>query len=517
MRLGDLLQAANIATREQIDQAVARQAELGGRLGDNLIAIGAVAREALETFLRHVPAEPADLTGTGISPTELLSLLLKLIYTNRLETANDFVESMKLPSNIVDQLIRMAVERGLLIAMGSQGLTMRYALSEQGRNWALEAMRASQYAGPAPVTLDSYCERVQLQKVTNDLVTYQGIRQALGDNTVTDKFVHRIGPALNSGRAMLLYGPPGNGKTTVALSFASVFNAVIYVPYAVMIEGQIMRVFDPSFHQPLVVDSPPPSVFGGLRREQSDARWVPIRRPFVVTGGELTLEMLDLKYDPVAGFYEAPLHLKALGGCFVVDDFGRQLVSPENLLNRWIVPMESRVDYLKLHTGKSFSIPFEAMVIFSTNINPEDLMDPAFLRRLPYKIEIGAPDRATYRKIFDTLCAKNGIVITDEIFEYIVAKVTQEKGLELAAYHAKFIVDQIIAIGRFLGEPPRFTASSIEYALDNLKVNQPGAAFKPAPVGVNVKAVDQGGAGYPADRYSQPERRPAQVYAEPVK
>ncbi len=476
MRLGDLLQAAKIATREQIDEAIARQAEFGGRLGDNLIAIGVMPRDVLEQFIQHVPAEPSDIASTGISATDLLSLLLKIIYNLRLETVPDCAAAIKLSSNIVEMLVRMAIERGLLVALGANGLIMRYALSEQGRNWALDALRSSQYAGPAPVTLEAFCERVHLQKITNDLVTYDGIRKGLAGFTVTEKFIHRIGPALNSGRAMLLYGPPGNGKTTVALSFASVFDAVIYVPYAVMIEGQIMRVFDPSFHQPLVMDAAPPSAFGGLRREQCDARWVPIRRPFVVTGGELTLEMLDLSYDETAGFYEAPLHIKALGGCFVIDDFGRQLVSPESLLNRWIVPMESRIDYLKLHTGKSFSIPFEAMLIFSTNINPEDLMDPAFLRRLPYKIEVGAPDRATYRAIFDSLCAKAGIAITNEIFEYIVAKVTQDKGLELAAYHAKFIVDQVTAIARFLGEPPKFTAASIEYALDNLKVNKPSAA-----------------------------------------
>ena len=216
---------------------------------------------------------------------------------------------------------------------------------------------------------------------------------------------------------MLLYGPPGNGKTTVALSFANVFNSVIYVPYAVMIEGQIMRVFDPSVHSALQVKQADQSNgFQGLRREQSDTRWILIRRPFVVAGGELTLEMLDLRYDATAGFYEAPLHIKALGGCFVIDDFGRQIVSPTSLLNRWIVPMESRIDYLKLHNGKSFSIPFESLVIFSTNINPEDLMDAAFLRRLPYKIEVGGPSREGYRDIFNKVCGQANIVLTDEIF-----------------------------------------------------------------------------------------------------
>jgi DNA polymerase III delta prime subunit len=307
------------------------------------------------------------------------------------------------------------------------------------------------------------------QKVTNETVTYNSIRAALGDYNVADDLINQIGPALNSGRPMLLYGPPGNGKTTVAQSFAEVYSSVIYMPHAVMIDGQIMRVFDPSLHQPMQ-EAVSPNIFSGLRREQYDARWVPVRRPFIVAGGELTLEMLDLRYDPVTGYYEAPLHIKALGGCFVVDDFGRQMVSPSTLLNRWIVPMESRVDYLKLHTGKSFSIPFEALVIFSTNLQPEDLMDPAFLRRLPYKIEIGAPSLENYLSIFRNVCEKAGIAVDQDVLLRIVDKVTQDKGLELAAFHARFIIDQVVAFSRFLEVPPRLDMDWVDYALNNLKV-----------------------------------------------
>ena len=210
------------------------------------------------------------------------------------------------------------------------------------------------YTGPAPVTLEEFTDQVNLQKLTNELITFERIRDAISDLTFEDSIIEQSGPALNSGRAMLLYGPPGNGKTSVALRFASVFNDVIYVPYAVTVEGQIIRVYDPSVH--ILLSSTTCALktqFSFVRREEYDARWVPCRRPFVITGGELTLEMLDLRYDPTANFYEAPLHVKALGGCFVINDFGRQLVTPRNLLNRWIVPLESRFDYLKLHTGKT--------------------------------------------------------------------------------------------------------------------------------------------------------------------
>jgi hypothetical protein len=469
MRLGELLISARLITPEDLDRATERQQALGGRLGDQLVAVEAISKARLEAFLNQIPAEPESIADTGISPTELMTLLVKLIHSARLATALQFVEAIKLPPQIVEELVQVAVARKLLVATGAAGLTMHYELSELGRAWAQDALKTSVYAGPAPVTLDDFRSRVLRQKVTNETVTFGNIRAALAGYDVADDLINQVGPALNSGRPVLLYGPRGNGKTTVAQSFAEVFKSVIYMPHAVMIDGQIMRVFDPSLHQPMQ-EAVSPGSFSGLRREQYDARWVPVRRPFIVAGGELTLEMLDLRYDPVTGFYEAPLHIKALGGCFVVDDFGRQMVSPATLLNRWIVPMESRVDYLKLHTGKSFSIPFEALVIFSTNIDPEDLMDPAFLRRLPYKIEVGAPSLENYLAIFRSVCEKAGVPVEEDALQRIVYKVTQEKRLELAAFHARFIIDQIVAFARFLEVPPRLDLEWVDYALKNLKI-----------------------------------------------
>lgn len=339
----------------------------GGRLGDHLVSSGAISREALDAFLHRLPVEPASIAATKIDETELLMLLLKLIYTGRLDTVRQFVDAIKLPYHVVLDLVQMAVDRQLLRTLGARDAgslaEMGYAFTEEGRRWAVDALQQSRYAGPAPVTLEDFNDRVHLQKVTNELVAYQRIREALDDLTFDDRIIEQSGPALNSGRAILLYGPPGNGKTSVALRFASVFDNVIYVPYAIAIEGQIIRVFDPSVHVPidLAMESDE-NEFSFVRGVEYDSRWVACRRPFVIAGGELTLEMLELQYSTTAHFYEAPLHMKALGGCFIVDDFGRQLVSPSNLLNRWIVPLESRVDYLKLHTGKSFSIPFEEQI-----------------------------------------------------------------------------------------------------------------------------------------------------------
>jgi hypothetical protein len=406
-----------------------------------------------------------------------MGMLLKLIYVERLETVRQYANAIKLPYHIVLDLVRMAVDRKLLMTLGSRDNSsladLAYMFSEDGRRWALDALGRVGYAGPAPVTIEEFTYQVNLQKLTNEVVTFDRIRKATAELTFEDALIEQCGPALNSGRAMLLYGPPGNGKTSVAHCLANVFNDVIYVPYSISIEGQIIRMFDPSLHIPLDrAEVSEDDELSLVRREVFDARWVPCRRPFVIAGGELTLDMLDLRYDVLGHFYEAPLHLKALGGCFVIDDFGRQLVSPTNLLNRWIVPLENRIDYLKLHTGKSFCIPFEELIIFSTNLEPEDLMDPAFLRRIPYKIEVGPPSVESYRQIFEIECAKYGFALSREAFEEIVYKLTEEKGLELAAYQPRFIVDQVVASCRFMQMPPSFEPRFINNALNNLRVHR---------------------------------------------
>jgi hypothetical protein len=473
MELGQLLVRAKLITLEQMNEALKRQAGQGGRFGEHLIALGYISQAVLDGFIHKTPVEPETIAATGIDENELLSLLMKLIYTWRLESNRDFANAIKLPSQIVVQLVRIATERKLLYARGvnpDNASAMNYALTDEGKRWATDALSRSQYTGPAPVTLEDYNDRVNLQKITNETVNFQRVRESISDLAMEDALIEQAGPALKSGRAILLYGPPGNGKTTFALRLVKVFTDMIYIPYAVAVEGQIIRVFDPSIHIPMTPGAPPedkgPSF---LRGRTIDERWVQCRRPFVVAGGELTLEMLDLRYDPSAKFYEAPLHMKALGGCFVIDDFGRQLVSPTVLLNRWIVPLESRIDYLKLHTGKSFSIPFDELVIFSTNLEPEDLMDPAFLRRLPYKIEIGAPSVALFRSIFAKECMTQGLDLPDDVFNWVVSAIQDEKQLELAAYQPRFLMDQVVASCRFMQLPITLERRFLKYAIDNLR------------------------------------------------
>jgi len=486
MRLGDLLIQASLVTAEDVAKAVALQANLGGRLGARLVAAGAIEQEVLDAFIHRMPSEPTDIAATKIDPTDLMSLLMKLIYVEHLESVRQFVDGIKLPYNIVLDLVGMAIDRKLLQALGTREsenlVDMKYTFTDAGRRWVVDALKQMRYTGPAPVTLEEFADQVNLQKITNETVTFDRIRAALGDLTFEDSIIEHVGPALNSGRAILLYGPPGNGKTSVALSFASVFTDVIYMPYAVIVEGQIIRVYDPILHTMLSsTPSRDEGVLSFVRREEYDARWIPCRRPFVLTGGELTLDMLDLRFDATANYYEAPLHVKALGGCFVIDDFGRQLVTPKNLLNRWIVPLENRFDYLKLHTGKSFTLPFEELVIFSTNLEPEDLMDPAFLRRLPYKIEVGGPTLELYKRIFEKECERQGLTLSDEAFELIVDKITKEKGMDLAAYQPRFIVDQVVATCRFMGQATHFEPRFINYAVDNLRARRYAPAKPSSP------------------------------------
>jgi hypothetical protein len=494
MQIGQLLVAAGLVSAREVQDALRRQTDQGGLLGDNLVAIGAIQAAELERFLNRMPPAPTTVADTGLSEAELLNLMLKLIHIQSLDRASTLAEAMCLPQVVLQELIRMAVARSLL-APGTQenvpaGRTgpqrgsilrgdassfadLRYALSERGRAWALEALALSQYVGPAPVPLETYKEKVRMQRVTSEAVTRETIRGAFADLVIPDAFVAQIGPAVNSGRAILMYGLPGNGKTSVALRLRHVFADTVYVPHGVMIDGRVMRVFDPAMHRPLAGGEDTSPDHGGIRQNSADARWVPCERPFIIVGGELTLDQLDLRYDGTSNFYEAPLHVKAFGGCLVIDDFGRQSVAPGALLNRWIVPLENRVDFLKLHTGKSFELPFETLVIFSTNLEPGDLMDQAFLRRIPYKLEVPGPGQDAFRRIFDAVCRKARLELDDATFGFIVEELTARRGMPLANYQPGFLVDQILSFCRFLRCQPTFDRQMLDYAIGNLCVAEP--------------------------------------------
>ncbi len=487
MRIGELLVAAGLVTTADVSAAIGRQRREGGRLGQNLIAMGAIEEAALATFIDGIPAEPLSAKETGIDEKSLVDLILKTMATTPAETLFDLSTALKLPPKVVTDLVDMAV-RGQILALAGSGsggdaggmMRARYEMTQQGKRRAQEALERSRYIGPAPITLAAYGEMLIRQKITNEAIDAASMHAAFSDLEVPRAFVDQIGPAICAGRALLMYGPPGNGKTSVAQRLERVFKQIIYIPHAVWVEGQIMQVFDPDVHRRVFPDESP--LFDiSLQRDEADARYVACRRPFIVTGGELTLEMLDLKHEPLANFYVAPLHIKASGGCLLIDDFGRQIVSPTALLNRWIVPLENRVDYLKLHTGKSFRLPFEAIVILSTNLAPSDLMDPAFLRRIPYKLEVGAPAPDTWRRIFTSVAQSFGMGerLSDSIIGQVQHSLTEVHGLELAAFQSRFIIEQIVAGCRFRGIAPDFLPDLIDYAIANLAIGRTGGSITP--------------------------------------
>jgi hypothetical protein len=481
MQIGDLLVAAGIVSPQKLHEAQRQRGTLTSTLAENLVASGAVDAATLKGFLDRVPEAPSNMAETGLSEAELLNLLMKLIYVDGVDTTSAFIEASKLPYVVLLQILDIATQRGLMAATGTSGpgglADVRYVLSEAGRNWANDALQQSQYVGPVPVSLEDYKRVTEMQKVSRELVTHTAIEAAMQGLVISPLFIDQIGPAVNSGRTMLLYGPPGNGKTSVALRLRHVFSATVYVPYAVSVGGRVMRVFDPALHEPL--PAPPPNrlmrTFPPIRRDAFDSRWIPCKRPFVITGGELTLEMLDLRYEGHTNYCEAPLHVKAQGGCIVVDDFGRQMVTPAQLLNRWITPLENRIDFLKLNTGKTIALPFEELVIFSTNLQPEDLMDEAFLRRIPYKLEVPGPSREEFRTIFDAAAENAGLILTDEIFDYVVAELTTRKHIRLARYHAGFIISQILVACRYHGVEPQFDRQMLDNAISNVRVNHSAA------------------------------------------
>ena len=484
MQLGGLLVAQGHVTPDEVGLALDRQEKEGGRLGENLVALGVLSQQDLDTVLDRIPEVPRKLSDTGIGVTSLQRLMLKSMLVDGFETPAELSDRLKLPFAIVATLLENATDKKLVEALGAAGIRaneLRYGLSERGRHWAQDALNQNMYVGPAPVSLASFCQQTRRQRIANERIDRAGIEESFANLIMPEGLIGKLGPAVNAMKAMLLYGPPGNGKTTIAEKVGKMFRHVVAVPYAIEVDGQIIKVFDPSVHiVPDVDQVPRPKTAGGIVREtEFDQRWVGCHRPVIVTGGELSLEMLDLQFSHLSRFYEAPLHVKALNGTFIIDDFGRQIVRPQELLNRWIVPLESRIDYLKLHTGNSFSVPFDEFVIFSTNLTPDDLVDPAFLRRIPYKLEIPNPGPSDYKAVFQLVARGAGLELSDDAFAAVMDELTA-KGISLAFYQPKFITEQVLAACKYQGVPPRYSSALVAEALENLYMRSMRKGAAPA-------------------------------------
>jgi len=336
-----------------------------------------------------------------------------------------------------------------------------YELSEAGRTYGREAMSRSLYSGPAPVSLEAYCECVNTHSLRHVGVDCEYVRSAFSSLIIDPTVVDQMGAAMNSGRAVLLYGPAGSGKTFLAEKLAALQPGDIPVPYALTVGGEIIQVFDPLIHEPIDHKNGTASV---LVRDDRDERWLWCRRPVVIAGGELTLEMLDLQFDPATRFYQAPPHMKANGGVFVVDDLGRQLVSPRDLMNRWIVPLDRNRDYLSLHTGFKFAVPFDMTVIFSTNLEPQELADEAFLRRFGYKVHLGPMDETSYRKIFEGVCERLDITFDPEGFDWLITHRHLAQGRDLLACYPGDLLGRVRDFAFYTRGEARATCEALDHA-----------------------------------------------------
>jgi len=405
----------------------------------------------------------------------LQDLALKVMYFQGYVSGFKMAEELALPfAGIVDLILESLKREKFVEVKSSQQMglgegTYQYAITGAGIARAREALERSQYAGPAPVPLKTYNESILRQSKGRPTVTSRNLMQALADLVISERIFQRLGPAINSGTSIFLYGPPGNGKTTIARAIGGmVLRESMYIPYAVYIDGQVVKLFDSVNHQLMRDEDSTPLGTGALRSgSRRDPRWVRIRRPFIVVGGELNLEGLDLVFDDVNKFYEAPFQVKANGGILLIDDFGRQQVRPRDLLNRWIVPLENRIDYLTLHTGRKVEVPFDVLVVFSTNLPPKDLVDEAFLRRLRHKIEIVDPTYDEYREIFRRVSVAKDITYSDKGLAYLLQEWYIKRGRKLRASHPRDLCDQILDIAHYLSVEPAMTRDLIDRAAES--------------------------------------------------
>jgi predicted ATPase with chaperone activity len=420
-----------------------------------------------------LPPEPTSLAETGLGIGFLSDLVLKHIYFAGVLSGQQLAEALHLPFlNVIDTVLNFLKEEEYVDIMGAQGgfyeRSFQYIITSKGRVKVHEVLDRSQYAGPAPVPLDAYIAAVQRQSVGSMTIDQQTIRRAFDGLVISDRLLDQVGPAANSARSLFLYGPPGNGKTTIAEGIARILQGHVLIPHAIEVDGQVIKVYDPLNHEPIEHDAQPDEpAFGydsSTPQMRKDTRWLLCRRPVVVVGGELLLEQLELIFDPVAKVYEAPYQMKANGGLFLIDDFGRQQCRPQDLLNRWIVPLEKKVDFLALQTGKKLQMPFDLLIVFSTNLDPKQLVDDAFLRRIRHKIEVPNPSPNEYREIFRLVCKGKNIPYSDDGLRYLLQEHYIKVGRDLRCCHPRDLCDQILDEAKYRSIAPQMTKELLDRA-----------------------------------------------------
>ncbi len=412
-----------------------------------------------------------SLADTGLNLLSVADLVLKVLYFGGYMAGHQVAEIVKLPfTGVVDQVMDFLKREKFVEVRGSGGLGeagYQYLISQKGSEKAREALERSQYAGAAPVTLQQYIFSMHAQNREKLIVHEEDMHELMKNLVVSDEQLARIGPAVNSGKSIFMYGPPGNGKTTVAETVGRlILGDDIWIPYAFDVDGQIVRVFDNVNHE--LSEGDALKLGTGVI---ADPRWIHIKRPMIMVGGELTLAGLDLVYDDINKYYEAPFQVKANGGMFLIDDFGRQQVRPRDLLNRWIVPLEKGSDFLTLATGRKIEMPFFVLIVFSTNIDPRDLVDEAFLRRIRHKIEFGDPTYDQFREIFRRVCNAKGIAYDEQALAYLLKKWYIEQNRALRSVHPRDLIAQLIDIATYLNKPPALTKDMLDRSAASYFVN----------------------------------------------
>jgi predicted ATPase with chaperone activity len=419
--------------------------------------------EAPPTYGDFVPQEPVTLEETGLSSSDIESLILKLMLARGNLTGREVTEHIKLPFTMVDRLLREMKHDQLIVYRNAAPMNdYVHQLTELGRERAKRLVDQCSYFGSAPVSLPDYVASVRAQSLTRQHPTCEDLQRALQDLLIAPKMLARLGPAINSGRGLFLYGAPGNGKTSIAERLTGCFGPTIWIPRALGVDGEIIRFFDPMSHEEATLERPAAL----YDHAKIDKRWVRIRRPSIIAGGELTMDSLEVSLNTSTGISEAPVQLKSNCGTLVIDDFGHQRMSTRELLSRWIVPLEKRYDFLNLANGKKIQVPFDQLIVFSTNLEPRDLADEAFLRRIPYKIEVGDPSETEFRQLLAMMCKTLNIPYRQEPIDYLIEKHYRAAGRPFRRCQPRDLLMQIRNHCFYQGIPAELTNEYFDFSVE---------------------------------------------------